>query len=111
MLPHLVLRNPIQPRAEALRFPQALERLDHLKKHNVGFNFYYPKMLNAIEFLVTDAALVNSCPVSSRLEKTILSLPIWPELTDEEVAYVCEVVQKFDMPVVAETGGKVMEKR
>jgi dTDP-4-amino-4,6-dideoxygalactose transaminase len=34
-------------------------------------------------------------PVSSRLQEEVLSLPIYPELTDEQVRYVCKNIHDF----------------
>lgn len=34
------------------------------------------------------------CPVSERVQKSIISLPIFPELTSREVEYVCSLLQK-----------------
>ena len=37
----------------------------------------------------------GSFPVTERQVKTILSLPVYPELTDEQVNYVCEKIIEF----------------
>ncbi len=34
-------------------------------------------------------------PVTERLAKRILSLPMFPELTEEEIRYVCDSVKSF----------------
>jgi dTDP-4-amino-4,6-dideoxygalactose transaminase len=36
-----------------------------------------------------------SLPVTEKIVGEILSLPMYPELTDEEVSYVCECIQEF----------------
>jgi dTDP-4-amino-4,6-dideoxygalactose transaminase len=34
-------------------------------------------------------------PVAEKLCKTVLALPMFPELTEDEVGYVCESVKDF----------------
>ena len=34
-------------------------------------------------------------PVSERLAKQSLALPVYPELTPDEIAYVCTTIQAF----------------
>jgi dTDP-4-amino-4,6-dideoxygalactose transaminase len=36
-----------------------------------------------------------SLPVTERVAKEILSLPVYPELTIEEVKYICECINEF----------------
>ena len=63
-----------------------------LNKFGVGTNIYYPKTLNEIEFLNADKRFKTECPVAQNLTKTILALPIWPELELQEVEYICDKV-------------------
>jgi len=72
--------------------------MEHLKAHNVGFNVFYPQSFKQIDFLNTSDELKTECPVSRDLTQTILALPVWPEMTDQEVEYVCEVIQSFCNP-------------
>ncbi len=69
--------------------------IEHLKKHNVGCNVFYPKTLQEIDFLSSQSELKTSCPVAQGLTKTILALPVWPELSDQDVEYVCKVIHDF----------------
>jgi len=75
------------------------ENRDLLRKHltdqNVGTNIFYPKSLDQIPFLTPEKDLQTECPVAQQATKTILALPVWPELTDEEVDYVCDCVEAF----------------
>jgi dTDP-4-amino-4,6-dideoxygalactose transaminase len=38
---------------------------------------------------------VDDCPVTERYSKTVLSLPLYAEITDREIDYVCEAVNGF----------------
>ncbi|MBU4269558.1 DegT/DnrJ/EryC1/StrS family aminotransferase [Candidatus Dependentiae bacterium] len=66
------------------------ELMSRLSSMGVGTNIYYPKGLNQIDFLNKEPRLKTECPISDNLTQTILALPIWPELTNEEVLYICE---------------------
>jgi dTDP-4-amino-4,6-dideoxygalactose transaminase len=68
---------------------------DYLTEHQVGTNIFYPKSLANIPFLTPPKELYNACPFTKELTETILALPVWPELTNQEVNYVCDVVESF----------------
>jgi dTDP-4-amino-4,6-dideoxygalactose transaminase len=68
--------------------------ITELSNMGVGTNIYYPKGLNQIDFLNKDSRLKTECPISDNLTQNILALPIWPELTKEEILYVCEKLKK-----------------
>jgi dTDP-4-amino-4,6-dideoxygalactose transaminase len=69
------------PRRESLRA--------HLTAHGVGSDVHYPLPVH----LQTPYASAVALPVTERLAKEILSLPIYPELGDEDVDYVCRIVK------------------
>ncbi|MFA6527645.1 MAG: DegT/DnrJ/EryC1/StrS family aminotransferase [Candidatus Babeliales bacterium] len=62
---------------------------------------FYPKALTEIPFLSNHQALVNACPIAQRLTQTILALPVWPELEDSEIDYVCDALNSISMMTVA----------
>jgi len=64
----------------------------HLAEHKIGTNIFYPKTLSSINFLKPPKELEENCPLAEKVTKTILALPIWPELTDEEVNHICTVL-------------------
>ena len=41
------------------------------------------------------SAAVADFPIAETVSKTILPLPIYPELTDDQVDYVIETVRQF----------------
>ncbi len=69
--------------------------IEYLNKNNIGYNIFYPMALNQIKFLQTDSRLISACPVAENATQNILALPIWPELTEEEVNYICTTLQIF----------------
>ncbi|MBN1481261.1 DegT/DnrJ/EryC1/StrS family aminotransferase [candidate division KSB1 bacterium] len=66
-----------------------------LAEHGIGSQIHYPvpcHLQQAYEFLgVQEGAL----PLTEACAATVLSLPNYPELTDEEVLYVCDVLNNF----------------
>lgn len=66
---------------------------EHLKTNNIGTNIFYPKGLHQIQYLQTCKELKTKCPVAEAAINSILALPVWPELTDKEINYICEMVE------------------
>lgn len=63
----------------------------HLADHGVASKVYYPQPLNRLSLFPNS----DSCPTSDALAATALSLPIRPDLSDEEVARVIEICRSF----------------
>jgi len=66
----------------------------HLENNGIGSNIYYPKALYNIPYLKPHNVLKTECPMTDKAVANILSLPIWPELTDEEVNTVCSCIEE-----------------
>ena len=67
----------------------------YLKQHGIPSAIYYPlpnHLQPAYHYL---GYQTGQFPVAERLCRTVLSLPIHPMLTSEQVAYVSEAVQSF----------------
>jgi dTDP-4-amino-4,6-dideoxygalactose transaminase len=67
----------------------------YLADNGIPTRIFYPQTLDSISFLQTAKELKNSCPVADKLVQTVLALPIWPELTDQEVEYVIQVFKNM----------------
>jgi UDP-2-acetamido-2-deoxy-ribo-hexuluronate aminotransferase len=68
---------------------------EHLKKNEVGYSIYYPMPLHlqkAFEYL---GYKEGDFPVAERVSKEIIALPIYPEITLDEVEFVCETIINF----------------
>lgn len=63
-----------------------------LKKAGIGFEIYYPVPFHEQECFANLGCPASSFPNSSRLARQVLSLPIYPELTESERDEVIEVV-------------------
>lgn len=66
-----------------------------LKSKGIEVSIHYPKALPnlpAYEYLNVEK---EEFPISSRLQNEILSLPMYPELTEEEIKYIVEQITIF----------------
>ena len=75
------------------------EKRDALQKflgdHGVPTIIYYPRPLH-LQKVYTDLNFQRgNFPVAESVSDKILPLPMYPELTDGQVAYVCEMVVRF----------------
>jgi len=69
--------------------------INHLEKFGVGYSFHYPKPVHlqkAYEFLNYKE---GSLPITEELSRTTISIPLFPEMTDEEVSYVINVINDY----------------
>jgi dTDP-4-amino-4,6-dideoxygalactose transaminase len=66
-----------------------------LKSKGIEVAIHYPKALPnlpAYEYLNVEK---DEFPISSRLQNDILSLPMYPELTEEEIKYIVDQIKIF----------------
>jgi len=66
-----------------------------LQEKGIETRVFYPEILSSISFLNTEKKIKTDCPVAEKLTQTILSLPIWPELTKEEALYICKSIKQI----------------
>lgn len=71
----------------------ALEK--YLKERGIGTSIYYPVPLHLQKCFDYLGYKKGDFPVAERLCERILALPMFPELTEDEVDYVCENVKGF----------------
>jgi dTDP-3-amino-3,4,6-trideoxy-alpha-D-glucose transaminase len=64
----------------------------YLTEHGVGTDIHYPRPVH-LQAPYAEYAHGSSLPITERLSTEILSLPMYPELSDEDVDYVCEVLR------------------
>ncbi|MCX7047036.1 MAG: DegT/DnrJ/EryC1/StrS family aminotransferase [Candidatus Sumerlaeota bacterium] len=69
--------------------------LDFLKANGVEAGIHYPIPIHQQAAYQSTGGAAASLPVTEALCKRIVSLPMHPCLTDDEVAYVCATVRKF----------------
>lgn len=64
-----------------------------LKETGIPTMVYYPKPMHAQTVYQALGYTDHDFPVASRLCKTVLSLPMHPYLTEEEIKHVCEAIK------------------
>ncbi len=94
------IRLPVLPLAEEHVWHQYTFRADnrdelliHLHEKGIGAAVYYPVPLHRQACFIE--AGQRSLPVTERFAAEVISLPIYPELTDEQLDYVAECVKGF----------------
>jgi len=65
--------------------------MTELKANGIQCAIHYPSML---PFLKPYGDSTNTFPVSAAYQNTILSLPMFPELTEAEIDYICNIINK-----------------
>lgn len=71
------------------------ECIAFLAEHGVETRVFYPQPLDAIWFIESQKPFATACPEALKASKEVVALPIWPELTDEEVAKICHTIEQF----------------
>lgn len=79
-----------------VRAPQRNALQAHLKANGIDSGIYYPLSLHLQEAYAFLGYRVGDFPVSERVTEEVLSLPIHPDLTDEQIGYVAEQIYAFD---------------
>ena len=71
----------------------ALEK--HLNENGIGTSIYYPVPLHLQKCFDHHGYKKGDFPTAEKLCQTVLALPMFPELTEGEVDFVCDTVKKF----------------
>lgn len=66
-----------------------------LKENNISTGIHYPIPLHLQPALKQLGYKEGDFPLTEKLSKEMLSLPMYAELTDEQISYVCEKIKEF----------------
>lgn len=69
--------------------------LDYLGKNEISAGIHYPIPINLQKHFDYLGYKEGSFPITEKISKRIISLPLFPELKREEIEYVCEKVKEF----------------
>jgi len=75
--------------------PERDELRKFLAAHDIGSAVFYPRPLHMQECFRELGYRRGELPVAERLCEEVLSLPMYPELTDEQIEYVAATTLKF----------------
>jgi len=77
-----------------LRVPRRDEVLAYLRAQKIGCEIYYPLSLHQQECFAPLGCKAGDFPESEKAAAESLALPIFPELTDEQIVYVAAKVKE-----------------
>ena len=67
----------------------------YLKENEIGYGIYYPKPLHLYPFFIKMGYKEGDFPISERMSKQVLSLPVHPYLTKEEINKIIKIIGDF----------------
>lgn len=73
------------------------ELLSHLQDRGIGYSIFYPEIVPAMPAYsdVRDMQVLSKWPVSERFTGQVVSVPVNPQLTDDEVQHVIDALNEF----------------
>jgi dTDP-4-amino-4,6-dideoxygalactose transaminase len=69
--------------------------MQHLQQKNIGCAVYYPLPLHLQECFAELGYKAGDLPIAEALANKVVSIPIYPELTQEMLQYVVESIKEF----------------
>jgi dTDP-4-amino-4,6-dideoxygalactose transaminase len=78
-----------------IRTPKRNDLSAYLTKKNIGNRIYYPVPLHLQECYETLGYHKGDFPVAEQAAQEVLSLPIYPELTPEQITHVADTIKQF----------------
>jgi dTDP-4-amino-4,6-dideoxygalactose transaminase len=79
-----------------IRHPRRDELKNYLKENEVATGVYYPLALHLQEAYAHLGHKPGDFPESEKATAEVLSIPVYPELSDEQIAYVAHLIRRFD---------------
>ncbi|MCH3963148.1 MAG: DegT/DnrJ/EryC1/StrS family aminotransferase [Clostridium sp.] len=67
----------------------------YLKENEIGNSIYYPIPLHLQKCFSYLGYKKGDFPVAEKLSKEVIALPIYPEITEKEIDFVCDTIKKF----------------
>ncbi len=78
----------------AIRTKRRKELIEKLKKNDISTGIHYPIPLHLQPAYKYLGYKRGDFPITEKISEEILSLPIYPELTDEQITFISELIKK-----------------
>jgi len=78
-----------------IRTQKRNELMQFLQERGIETLLHYPRILPNLPAYAYLRHKPTDFPVANHLEKEILSLPMYPEMTEEMISYVADTIQLF----------------
>jgi len=69
-----------------------------LRKHNIDTGVHYPVPVHLQQAWLAAGYTDGPLPVTESVSQEILSLPMYPELTVDQIHYICQTVKDYFRP-------------
>ena len=79
-----------------IRHPRRDALKDHLLENGIASGIYYPLALHLQEAYAHLGHAAGDFPESERATREVLSIPVYPELTDDQIEYTAAQIRRFD---------------
>lgn len=89
-----------------IRVAQRDSLREWLASRGVGSEVYYPVPLHLQPCFAALGGREGDCPVAEAAAREVLALPVYPELTDEQIRYVASCVLEHQQRSGAGSGGR-----
>ncbi|MDO3678806.1 DegT/DnrJ/EryC1/StrS family aminotransferase [Paenibacillus ehimensis] len=96
----------VDPRADhvyhqfSLKTKYRDEFVKYLTSKKIGFGIHYPIPIhhqgNIKEYLQSMGIKSQSCPVAEAVSQQVVSIPVHPALSNEDVSYICDTINQFN---------------
>jgi dTDP-4-amino-4,6-dideoxygalactose transaminase len=78
-----------------IRSKQRDKLFEHLKKNGIGCGMHYPVPIHLQKAMKGNGYKKGDLPVTEKIAGEILSLPVYPHLTEEDAGIVVETIRSF----------------
>jgi len=66
-----------------------------MKQQGIETGIHYPVSLSKLRVTTEQLKIVVDCPEAEKASEEVVSLPLYPEMTDEMQEYVCDCVKMY----------------
>lgn len=78
-----------------MRTARRQQLMDWLNQHEIGAVVYYPRSLHLQQVYASLGYKMGDLPVTEQIQEEVLSLPMYPELTEAQIDKVAQAVTRF----------------